>query len=149
MGKKRIIAKSEEEILKEGKKVEDNIQKEGKEISKKIREGNVYIASTYNNTIITLANPQGDVLGWKTAGGIGFQGSKKSTPFAASKVAEAITLIAKKYGIEKIAIFVKGVGSGRESAIRSFAARGLDISLIKDVTPIPHNGGRSRKARRV
>ncbi len=149
MGKKRIIKQTEEELLKEREKVDAKVKKEVSQTSKKIKEGNIFITSTYNNTIITLTDPQGNVLSWTSAGTIGFKGAKKSTPFAASKVAEAIYQIAKKFGIERVAIFVKGIGSGRESAVRSLAARGLDIFSIKDVTPVPHNGCRPPKARRV
>jgi len=149
MGKKRIIKQTEEELLKEREKVDAKVKKEVSQAPKKIKEGKIFITSTYNNTIITLTDPQGNVLSWTSAGTIGFKGAKKSTPFAASKVAEAIYQIIKKFGIEKVAIFVKGIGSGRESAIRSLAARGLDIFSIKDVTPVPHNGCRPRKARRV
>lgn len=149
MGKKRIIKQTEEELLKEREKVDAKVKKEVSQTSKKIKEGKLFITSTYNNTIITLTDPQGNVLSWTSAGTIGFKGAKKSTPFAASKVAEAIYQIAKKFGIESVAIFVKGIGSGRESAIRSLAARGLDIFSIKDVTPVPHNGCRPPKARRV
>lgn len=149
MGKKRVIKKTEEELLKEGDGVEAKVKKEAKQISKKIKQGKVYISSSYNNTIITLTDSDGGVLGWKTAGSIGFKGTKKATPFAASKVAEAINQIIEKAGIQKIDILVKGVGSGRESAIRSLSARGIEINLIKDITPIPHNGCRPRKVRRV
>ena len=149
MGKKRIIKQTEEELLKEREKVDAKVKKEVSQTSKKIKEGKLFITSTYNNTIITLTDPQGNVLSWTSAGTIGFKGAKKSTPFAASKVAEAIYQISKKFGIERVAIFVKGIGSGRESAIRSLAARGLDIFAIKDVTPVPHNGCRPPKARRV
>jgi small subunit ribosomal protein S11 len=149
MGKKRIATQSEAELLKEREKIEAKVKKEIKLPSKKIQEGRIYISSTYNNTIITLTDPQGNVLGWTSAGNIGFKGTKKATPFAASKVAEAIGLLAKKLGIEKVNIFVKGIGSGRESAIRSLAARGLEIISIQDITPIPHNGCRPPKVRRV
>ena len=151
MGKKHVITKTEEELVKEGEKMENQLKKEPQvvAISKKIDEGLIYINSSYNNTIITLTDKQGNVLGWVSAGGIGFKGTKKATPFAASKVAENISLIAKKLGIGKIAILVKGIGSGRESAIRSLAARGFDIISIKDKTPIPHNGCRPPKIRRV
>ena len=149
MGKKRIIQQTEEELLKEREKVETKVKKEVKETLKKIKEGKIFISSTYNNTIITLTDPQGNVLGWTSAGAVGFKGTKKATPFAASKVAEAISQIAKKFGIEKVAVFVKGIGSGRESAVRSLVTRGLDIISIKDVTPVPHNGCRPVKARRV
>jgi small subunit ribosomal protein S11 len=149
MGKKRIVTKTEEELLKEREKVEAKVKKEIKEAPQKIREGRVYISSSYNNTIITLTDSKGNVLHWTSAGSIGFKGAKKATPFAASKVAEAIGQVIKKIGIEKLAIFVKGIGSGRESAIRSFAARGLEVISITDITPVPHNGCRPPKVRRV
>ncbi len=149
MGKKRIIRQTEEELLKETEKTEAQVKK-GIEIApKKFQEGRVYIASSYNNTIITLTDPSGMVLGWVSAGSIGFKGTKKATPYAASKVAEMVAQIAQKFGIEKVRILIKGVGSGRESAIRSLTARGLDIISIKDITPIPHNGCRAPKVRRV
>ena len=151
MGKKRIIQKTEKELLEEREKIEAAVTKEAKiEVpSKKIKEGKIYISSSYNNTIITLTDLRGNVLAWASAGAIGFKGTKKATPFAASKVAEAISQTIQKLGIEKIAVLVKGIGSGRESAIRSLAARGLDIVSITDITPIPHNGCRPPKVRRV
>jgi small subunit ribosomal protein S11 len=150
MGKKRIIKKTEEELIKEREKVDAGVQKEIK--TKKLsrtREGNIYISSTYNNTIITLSDSGGKVLAWRSAGSIGFKGSKKATPFAASKVAEALCLVAEKLGISKLNVFVKGIGSGRDSAIRSLASHGIQIISIMDVTPIPHNGCRPKKPRRV
>jgi len=150
MGKKRIIKKSEEELLKETEKVEAGMKKEVKAKKPKItKEGKIYVSSSYNNTLITLTDLQGNVLAWKSAGTIGFKGTKKATPFAASKTAEAICLTAKKLGVEKVEVFVKGIGSGRESAIRSLATHGLDIVSISDITPIPLNGCRSPKVRRV
>ncbi len=147
MGKKRIIKQSEEELLKA--KSGDHIKTEVKVAAAKTSEGRLYIYSSYNNTVITLTDAKGDVLGWASAGSIGFKGAKKSTPFAASKVAEAISFSAKKIGVEKLSVFVKGIGSGRESAIRSLAGKGMDIISIKDITPVPHNGCRPPKARRV
>lgn len=152
MGKKHVIKKSEGEAAKEEKvTIEGEAKKEIQTVSssKRVEEGRVYINSSYNNTIITLTDKQGNVLGWTSAGQMSFRGTKKATPFAASKVAENVALIGKKYGMEKIAIWVKGIGSGRESAIRSFAARGFEIISIKDETPIPHNGCRAPKTRRV
>lgn len=149
MGKKRIIQQTDEELLKEKAKVEAKAKKEVKTAPARVREGRIYISSTYNNTIITLTDLKGNVLGWSSAGSIGFKGTKKATPFAASKVSETISQIIQKLGIEKIEVFVKGIGSGRESAIRSLAARGLEIISIKDMTPVPHNGCRPPKARRV
>ena len=150
MGKKRIIQKTEEELLKETAKIEAGMKKEIKVSAvQKAKEGRIYISSSYNNTLITLTDSQGNVLTWVSAGSIGFKGTKKATPFAASKVAETICLAAEKLKIGNVAVFVKGIGSGRESAIRSLANHGLDITLIKDVTPIPHNGCRPPKVRRV
>ena len=151
MGKKRIIQKTEKELLEERAKIEAAVKKEATvEIpSNKLKEGKIYISSSYNNTIITLTDLQGNALFWASAGAIGFKGAKKSTPFAASKVAEAVYQAMAKLGIQKIAVFVKGIGSGRESAIRSLAARGMEMVSITDVTPIPHNGCRPKKVRRV
>lgn len=150
MGKKRIIEKTEEELLKEREKIEQALRKEVKiGPSKKINEGRIYISVSYNNTLCTLTDLKGNVLGWNSAGNIGFKGTKKSTPFAASRVAEKLVEKTKKFGVEKVEIFVKGVGAGRESAIRSLAAKGLEILSIKDITPIPHNGCRPPKVRRV
>ncbi len=150
MGKKRIVKKTEEELLKERERVEAGVKKEVKvKAFPKTKEGRVYISSSYNNTLITLTDLQGNVLTWASAGSIGFRGTKKATPFAASKVAENICLTTKKLGIEKISILVKGIGSGRESAIRSLANQGLNIVSVKDTTPVPHNGCRPPKVRRV
>ena len=149
MGKKRIIKKSEEELLKERERVESRVKKEIRTKAPKTKEGRIYISSSYNNTIITITDVQGRVLAWRSAGSVGFKGTKKATPFAASKVAESMSMIARKIGIERVEIFVKGIGSGRDSAVRSLAARGLDIVSIKDITPIPHNGCRPPKVRRV
>jgi len=150
MGKKKIIKKTEEELLKEREKVDEKLKKEVKIKSKNVvREGRIYINSSYNNTLIALADKGGHVLAWASAGNIGFKGTKKATPFAASKVASRICESAQKLGLEKAEVFVKGIGSGRESAVRSLIAHGIDITSIKDVTPIPHNGCRSPRVRRV
>lgn len=150
MGKKRIITQSEEELLKEKAKLESALSKDVSVKSfPKTKEGRIYILSSYNNTVLTLTDTTGAVLSWTSAGRLGFKGAKKATPFAASKVAEAIFQAAKKFGIDKIDVLVKGIGSGRESAVRSLAARGLDITSIKDITPVPHNGTRPPKVRRV
>lgn len=150
MGKKHIITKTKEELLKEREKIETKVQKEIQVgTTRQIKEGRIYIFSSYNNTILTLTDSQGNVLYWTSAGHIGFKGARKGTPFAASKVAESMVQAIKKLGVEKVQILVKGIGSGRESAIRSLAARDLDIISIKDITPIPHNGCRPPKARRV
>ena len=150
MGKKHIIQKTEEELLKEREKIETAVKKEIKVgISQKVKEGRIYIFSSYNNTILTLTDLQGNVLYWTSAGQIGFKGAKKGTPFAASKVAETMVQAAKKFGIVSVQVLVKGIGSGRESAIRSLSTRDLDIVSIKDITPIPHNGCRPPKVRRM
>lgn len=150
MGKKRIITKTEEESLKEREKIEVAVKKEIKvEVPQKIKEGRIYIFSSYNNTILTLTDRQGNVLYWTSAGRIGFKGTKKGTPFAASKVAETMAQTTKKLGIKSCQVLVKGIGSGRESAIRSLGSRDLDIVSIKDITPIPHNGCRPPKVRRM
>ena len=150
MGKKRVVAKTKEELLKEREKVEAAVKKDVKvKAPQKIKEGRLYIYSSYNNTILTLADVDGNVLYWTSAGRIGFKGTKKGTPFAASKVADAMSQVAEKLKIKRVRIFVKGIGSGRDSAIRSLAARGFDIVSIKDVTPVPHNGCRPKKPRRV
>lgn len=149
MGKKRINAPIQADLIKEKEKAEAEVKKEIKEAFKIVKEGRIYISCSYNNTILSITDSQGHILGWVSSGLIGFKGAKKATPFAASKVAEMAFQIANKFGIEKVEVLVKGIGSGRESAIRSLSARGLDIVSIKDVTPIPHNGCRPRKVRRV
>ena len=151
MGKKHVIKPTGEESLKEQEKVEQAAKKEVKAAIPigKAKEGRVCISSSYNNTIITLTDPQGRVISWASAGSIGFKGAKKATPFAASKVAETLAQTMQKLGIEKFDILVRGVGGGRESAIRSLAAKGFDIASITDTTPIPHGGCRPKKVRRV
>ena len=150
MGKKRIIEKSEEELIKEAKQVTDATSPKFHVSSKKkITEGRIYIYSSYNNTIMTLTDEKGNVMFGTSAGRVGFKGAKKSTPFAASKVADAIAQTAQAQGMGKVKLFVKGIGSGRDSAIRTLGTKGLELLSIKDITPIPHNGPRMRKSRRV
>lgn len=116
---------------------------------KNIEKGQAHIQSTFNNTVVTLSDAQGNVLSWASAGQLGFRGSKKSTPFAAQQAAEEAAKKAMEHGLKTVEVYVKGPGSGREAAIRSLQAAGLEVSLIKDVTPIPHNGCRPPKRRRV
>lgn len=150
MGKKRVVVKSKEELLKERDKVEAAVRKDVQvKTTQKIREGRLCVFSSYNNTILTLTDSLGQVLYWTSAGRLGFKGTKKGTPFAASKVAEAMIHAIYKLKINKIRVFVKGIGSGRESAIRSLAGRDFDIISFKDITPVPHNGCRPKKPRRV
>ena len=149
MGKKRIITKAEPGVATEGEAGKKGDAALAKKAVLGVEEGKIYINSSYNNTIIALTDLRGNVLTWVSAGNIGFKGTKKSTPFAASKVAEAIAERSKKIGITKVWVIIKGIGSGRESALRSLAGRGLEILSIKDATPVPHNGCRPRKVRRV
>ena len=116
---------------------------------KNIDKGEAHIHSSFNNTIVTITDVKGNVISWASAGGLGFKGSRKSTPFAAGEVAETAAKKAMEHGLKTVDVFVKGPGSGREAAIRSLQTTGLEISSIKDVTPIPHNGCRPPKRRRV
>lgn len=116
---------------------------------KNIERGAAHIRSTFNNTIVTLTDTAGNALSWASAGGLGFRGSRKSTPFAAQMAAETAAKAAMEHGLKTVEVYVKGPGAGREAAIRALQAAGLDVSLIKDVTPIPHNGCRPPKRRRV
>jgi small subunit ribosomal protein S11 len=126
------------------------VRKTGKRKEKKnITEGVAHIQSTFNNTIITITDMSGNVIAWASAGMQGFKGSRKSTPFAAQMAAEDAVKKAKEHGMRSVQVYVKGPGSGRESALRSLQLAGLNISLIRDVTPIPHNGCRPPKRRRV
>ena len=115
---------------------------------KLVERGAAHIRSSFNNTIVTITDTAGNALSW-AAGGLGFRGSKKSTPFAAQSAAETAAKAAMEYGLKSVDVYVKGPGAGREAAIRSLQAAGLDVSMIKDVTPIPHNGCRPPKRRRV
>jgi small subunit ribosomal protein S11 len=123
--------------------------KRSKKTRKMVSEGVAHIHSTFNNTIITITDPAGNVVAWSSAGSVGFKGSRKGTPFAAQLAAEAAAKKAMDAGVRTVQVFVKGPGAGRESALRSLQAAGFAVSLIKDVTPIPHNGCRPPKRRRV
>ncbi|MBQ3282738.1 MAG: 30S ribosomal protein S11 [Atopobiaceae bacterium] len=116
---------------------------------KNIAVGQAHIKSTFNNTIISITDPQGNVISWQSGGTVGFKGSRKSTPFAAQIAAETAAKAAMEHGLRKVAVFVQGPGSGRETAIRSLQAAGLEVSSIQDKTPSPHNGCRPKKRRRV
>lgn len=118
-------------------------------VKKNVERGQAHINSTFNNTMVTLTDVQGNALSWASAGQLGFRGSRKSTPFAAQEAALEAAKKAMEYGLKSVEVFVKGPGSGRESAIRSLQAAGLEVTMIKDVTPIPHNGCRPPKRRRV
>ena len=120
-----------------------------KRVKKNIEKGQAHISSTFNNTMVCLTDLNGNVLSWASAGQLGFRGSRKSTPYAAQQAAEKENKKAMEHGLKTVEVYVKGPGSGRESAIRSLQASGLEVSSIKDVTPIPHNGCRPPKKRRV
>lgn len=116
---------------------------------KNVDRGAAHIKSTFNNTIVTITDTNGNAISWASAGGLGFRGSRKSTPFAAQMAAETAAKVATDHGMKSVEVYVKGPGAGREAAIRALQAAGLEVSLIKDVTPIPHNGCRPPKRRRV
>ncbi|MEI6626988.1 MAG: 30S ribosomal protein S11 [bacterium] len=120
-----------------------------KKAARQVSLGRAYVKSTYNNTIITLTDQNGNVLSWSSAGQCGFKGPKKATPYAATIIVKDAFEKAKKYGLKEVAVFVQGVGGGREAAVRAFNANGLVVASIKDITPIPHNGCRAKKPRRI
>ena len=128
------------------KKIEKNAKKKFRE---KVVQGVAHIQSTFNNTIVTITNSKGNVLATSSSGSIGFSGAKKGTPFAAAKVGEIVGNKASSMGMKEVSVVVKGVGSGRESGIRGFISKGINITSIKDVTPVPHNGPKPKKPRRV
>ena len=129
------------------KKVTKKVTK--KRVKKNVQHGQAHIQSSFNNTIVTLTDSEGNALSWASAGEMGFRGSKKSTPYAAQMAAETAAKAALPHGLKSVDVFVKGPGSGREAAIRALQATGLEVTMIKDVTPIPHNGCRPPKRRRV
>lgn len=120
-----------------------------KKVKKEVTTGIAHIKSTFNNTIISITDTKGNLIAWASSGLVGFKGTKKGTPFAAQSAAEQAAIKAKEVGLREVDVFVKGPGSGRETAIRALQANGIEINSIKDVTPIPHNGCRPRKRRRV
>ena len=144
MGKKRIkkVASEVSEVKKTGKKSK-------RKVKKNVLFGQAYIQATYNNVIVTLTDPIGQVLTWSSSGSIGFKGAKKATPYAATLVVKDVVEKSKKMNLRSVDVFVKGIGSGRDSAIRSLSANGLEVKSITDVTPVPHNGCRPPKVRRV
>jgi small subunit ribosomal protein S11 len=140
--KKKLAQKKEE---KSKRKV-----KRKKKAPKNVKVGHAYVKATYNNTIVTLTDLNGNVISWASAGMAGFKGAKKSTPYAAQIITRiAVTAAKEDFGLEEVSVFVKGVGTGRESAVRALNANGLEINSIKDITPVPHNGCRAKKPRRV
>ncbi len=141
MGKKRIV--------KSGASSESKAKAASKVSKKKVSEGILYVEATFNNTKVSLTDRKGNVLFWSSSGSLGFKGAKKGTPFAAAKVGEVLAEKAEMVGMKEADVVVKGVGTGRESAIRSFMSRGVEITSIKDRTPVPHNGPKAPKPRRV
>jgi small subunit ribosomal protein S11 len=143
MGKKRIV-KTEEGAQSEVKSTSGTVVSK-----KKVDVGQLFVQSTYNNTKLVLTDSKGNVLGTSSSGSIGFKGAKKGTPFAAAKVGEILGAKANAIGIKEVAVSIKGVGSGRESSVRGFIGKGITITSIKDLTPVPHNGTKPKKPRRV
>lgn len=124
-------------------------KKKAKKIKKQILKGKANIKCTYNNTVVSISDMGGNILGWSSSGLLGFKGAKKATPYAATQVVGDVAEKVKKYGVHELEAYVKGVGSGREASIRALANKGFELILIKDLTPIPHNGCRPKKPRRV
>lgn len=151
MGKKRVAKQGAEEALKEREALESKVSQMKAEggTGRHVVRGVAHVQATYNNTMISVSDDKGNILAWSSAGALGFKGAKKATPFAAARVAETVVEKVKKAGLEDVAVLVKGIGSGRDSAIRALANHGLNIVMIKDITPVPHNGVRPRKVRRV
>jgi small subunit ribosomal protein S11 len=129
--------------------VRPNVKKGRKKVKKNVQSGIAHIQSTFNNTVVTITDVAGNALCWGTAGSSGFKGSRKSTPFAAQVAAEECAKKAMEHGVRQLAVYVKGPGGGRESAVRALQAQGIRVTLIRDVTPVPHNGCRPPKRRRV
>ncbi len=146
----KTIKKTDEASAKAGKaKVGTAKAKKKKVADRQVPRANAYIQATYNNTIITITDPNGNVLGWSSAGVVGFKGPKKATPYAASLVTKDLMDKIAAYAVKEVSVFVKGIGGGREGAIRALHINGLNVVSINDVTPIPHNGCRPPKRRRV
>jgi small subunit ribosomal protein S11 len=150
MGKKKVGKENEGDILKEAGKVETAVAAAaGVNVTKRAGKGNVYVKASYNNTIISVTDEKGNLLFWNTAGSLGFTGPKKATPFAASKIVAALAEKLKKAGMNDVTIYLNGIGGGRDSSVRSFVNQGFNVLAIKDVTPIPHNGPKPKKIRRI
>ncbi len=141
MGKKRIV-KSSNSGDQKGKT-------SSRSSKKKVSEGILYVEATFNNTKVALTDKKGNVLAWSSSGSLGFRGAKKGTPFAAAKVGDVVAEKGEAFGVKEVDVIVKGVGTGRESAIRSFMTRGIEVTSIKDKTPVPFNGPKPKKPRRV
>ena len=150
MGKKKVAGQSEEQALKETVVTEAAAAKTAaKSVAKRFERGRVYVHASYNNTLISITDEKGNLVAWSSAGALGFSGPKKATPFASAKVISVLAEKIQKSGPFTVDVVVSGIGGGRDSALRSLANRGFTITSIKDVTPIPHNGPRPPKVRRV
>lgn len=149
MGKKRIVKTEEESTQTDPKTGADGAVQTAQTGKKRMESGILYVRSTYNNTELVLTDKKGNVIAAESSGKLGFKGAKKGTPFAAAKVGETLGTKAQTLGLKEIAVVVKGVGSGRESGIRGFISKGINLISIKDATPVPHNGPKPKKPRRV
>lgn len=146
MAEENKSQKADKADKQEAKKPE---KKKGKARRRNVELGNAFIQASYNNTIVTLTEPNGNVIAWSSAGASGFKGARKSTPYAAQVSAENAAEKAKVFGLQRVHVYIKGVGSGREQAVRGLSSSGIDIISLNDVTPMPHNGCRKKKQRRV
>lgn len=151
MGKKKVTKQTGDEVLKEQNTLDEKASKASipSKKSKKMMDARAYVNASYNNTVLSITDTKGNLLAWATAGSLGFNGPKKATPFAASKVVAAITEKIKPLGVTNLEVFVKGTGGGRDSTLRSLVNQGFIVTSFKDVTPIPHNGPKPKKVRRV
>ncbi len=150
MGKKKIGTQTGAEAVAQADAIEGAVAAaSAKNVAKKFEKGNVYVKASYNNTIISVTDEKGNIVAWGTAGSLGFKGPKKATPFAASKVVAALTEKLRKAGLQKVTIYLNGIGGGRDSSVRSFVNQGFELLGIHDVTPIPHNGPKPKKVRRI
>lgn len=150
MGKKKIGTQDGTEAINQAGAVETAVAAaSAKTVGKKFDAGRVYVKASYNNTIISVTDDNGNLVAWSTAGSLGFKGPKKATPFAASKIVAALAEKLRKAGLSNITIYLNGIGGGRDSSIRSFVNQGFNVLGIQDVTPIPHNGPKPKKVRRI
>jgi small subunit ribosomal protein S11 len=148
MGNRKVKEQTETTTPSKDGSVVASVYKSGKK-SKRIDKGRIYVNASYNNTVISVTDGNGNVIAWASAGSLGFSGPKKATPFVASKIVAVIAEKIKGVGLTDVEIIVKGIGSGRDSAVRSLVNQGFNVLSLRDVTPIPHNGPRPRKVRRV
>lgn len=143
------VAIADQAVTEEGGAEDKKDLKKAKKQKKQVLKGRATVKCSYNNTIVSIADAEGAILGWASSGLLGFKGAKKATPYAATQVVGNVSEKVKKYGVKDLDVYVRGVGSGREASIRALANNGFNIEMIKDITPIPHNGCRARKPRRV